>query len=330
MSEQKSEKKPPVSLGVDDLETALDLLTAEEGAVRADRRRLIVNLISNIAFGILLFACPLGLLVMWFDKAFGLGLLLAAGIATIVFRVAAFFKGAQPRLPVLSEEDEFAKAATAVWRKKVRIFYSSVGCLMAPGLVAVLVGLIWLGYSLFAMHKVSLPGLALIALPLLTLLVFTAVDEYRRFQYFSRVSITRDRFNSRLHKVRTEGLNEMSISSEEMDLLAQVETKQAVRKVAEAVKELPPQKWYSVAIAQKALGFMKGLPGEERGAIREITDALQLNPRPPEAQPVTGLENAFVIRSEDYEIAYLVDDIKQRVDVTEIRDTRGGEVPHAS
>ncbi len=328
MAAHEPEGKSSFSLSVDDLETALDSLAAEEGAVGADRRRLIWNLITYIAFGVVLFACPVGLLVVWFDKAFGLRLLLAAGIAFVIS--AGFVGGTLPRLGRLAEEDELAKVAKAAWQKRARTFYVSVGCLILPGLVAVLAGLVWLIYSLVARHQVSLPALALIAIPLFAFLVFTAIGIYREFQYFSRVSELRGQFAERLQRVSSEGLEKVPISSEEMDLLSQVETQQVVRKVAEVAKELPQRKWYSVALMPEVLGFLKGLPDKERYAIRELADSLQLDPRPPGAQPLAGLENTFVIRSGDYEITYVVDDSRQRIDVTQVRETSQGEVPHAS
>jgi hypothetical protein len=324
------------TLSVDDLEAALRLLSAGERAGRTNRWKLIVALVSYILIGIVILACPLGLLVVWFNTGLGWGLLEAAVIAAIVFFVVAIKWGdvvpsPSKIYPTLGKN--LSKTAKAAWEKRSDTLFTIFNLLF----LLLLIGLLWLVYSLVTTGEVSLPSLALIALPYLIFWALCAINDYHEFEYLLQVSRLRDQLESRLQEVSETGSGEVSLSSEEINLLSQVETRvemqQVEDKVAQVKHNKPDEQLYSIAIALEPLKYLESLAEREpeaRIAIREAWDELQTEPKPPEAQPAPGRENGFVIRRGQYDIIYLVDYQKQRIDVVKIQEIHQEGPTHAS
>lgn len=323
------------TLSVDDLEAALRLLSVEERAVKTDWRKLILGLLEFISFGIVIFAIPIGLLVIWFNPGLGWGLLKAAVIAAIIFCVWAVLWGDEaPSKDKIDQMratlgENLSKTSKAAWEKRSEALDLFIGLLILPFLI----GLAWLVYSLVTTGKISQLSLGLIALSVLILMVLVAIDQYRESEYLLQVTHLRDKLESRLQEVSTTGSNEVPLSSKEINLLSQVETRlemqQVENKVAQVKHERPDEQLYSVAIAREPLKYLAEREPETREAIREAWDELQTEPKPPEAQPTLGQENGFVIRRGQYNINYLVDDQKQRIDVVKIQEIHQEEPPHA-
>jgi mRNA-degrading endonuclease RelE of RelBE toxin-antitoxin system len=167
--------------------------------------------------------------------------------------------------------------------------------------------------------------------------VLVGIDSYRESEYLLQVSRLRNKLESRLQEVGETGLSEVPLSSKEINLLSQVETRvemqQVEDKVAQVRLERPDEQLYSIAIAWEPLKYLDGLAEREpeaRMAIRESWDELQTEPKPPEALPTLEFENGYVIRKGQYDIVYLVDDKKHRIDVVKIQETHQEEPPHAS
>jgi mRNA-degrading endonuclease RelE of RelBE toxin-antitoxin system len=332
MSAQGQEAKQTINLSIDELDAALRLLSAEQQAAQAGWRKWVLNLIFYSSFAIAIIACPLGLLLVWFDAGLGWGLLIAAVIAIILFILTSrtTLDKAIRKIHQAIEGSELAERAETGWNQQSQRLHLILGCGFIPGILGFLGGVGWLIYGLIAKGEVSLISLALIALPILLLYLVVAIRRYQEFQYFSQVAQLHSQFQSRLQKASAEGLSEISVPPGEVELLGRIETSQAERQVKKAAQELPElAKFYSVTIAPEPLKYLKDLTKQQheaRYAIREITDSLQIEPRPPNAQPILGRANEFAISSENYEIVYQVDDQRQHVEVIDIHEIDRGEV----
>lgn len=324
------------TLSVDDLEAALRLLSAEERADQTNWRKLIVALVFSISIGIVFLAFPLGLLIVWFNPDLGWELLKVAVIAAIAGIVGAWMWGG-----IVSSQDQIrttldeslSKTVEAAWQKQIEALVKFVLLLIFP----LLIGLVCLVYSLFTTGAISLPSLALIALPVIIFCMLNGIYMYRENEYLLQVSRLRDQLESRLQEVGATGSSEVSLSSEEMNLLSQVESRvewqQVKDKVVRLKHESSDEQLYSIAIAPEPLKYLKSLAEREPEAkieIRETWDELQTEPRPPEAQPAPGHENGFVIRKGQYDSIYLVDDKKRRIDVVKIQEINQEELLHGS
>jgi mRNA-degrading endonuclease RelE of RelBE toxin-antitoxin system len=332
MSTDNQEAESGTTLSVDDLEAALRLLSAEERVGQTDWHKLIAMVFCGISFGIIISSIPIGLLVVWFDQKLGLSLLAMAVIAFIVF-------GALVRVNPEPDEvratlgESLSKTTKAAWEKRSDTLYKIFGLLSLP----ILIGLGWLIYSLVNAAEPSLPSLALIAFSLIIIGVLFALDQYREAKYLLHISRLRDKLESRLKEVSATGSNEVPLSSEELNLLSQVETRvemqQVVDKVAQVKLERPDEQFYSIAIAWEPLNYFHSLAEREpeaRIAIREAWDELQTEPKPPEAQSKPGRENEFALRRGHYDIIYRVDDQKHRIDVVKIQEIHQEEPLNAS
>jgi mRNA-degrading endonuclease RelE of RelBE toxin-antitoxin system len=324
------------TLSVDDLEAALRLLSAEKRAGRTNWHKFIVVLLESISLGIFTLTIPIGLLVVWFNPWLGWGLFKAAFISAIVFFFVAIKWGevAPPTTKIRATLGEsLSKTAKDAWRKRSDSINTIIGLLSLP----LLIGFVWLVYGLITTGEVILSSLTLIALPVLIFWVLVAIDNYRESEYLLQVSRLRDQLESRLQEVSKTGSSEVPLSSEEINLLSQVETRVEMKhvedKVAQLKHERPDEQLYSIAIALEPLKYLDSLAEREpeaRIAIREAWDELPTEPKPPEAQPAPGRENGFVIRRGQYDIIYLVDDQKHRIDVVEIQEIHQEEPTHAS
>ena len=325
------------TLSVDDLEAALRLLSAEEREGRTNWRKLIVELVTDISLGIILFAIPIGLLVILFNPGFGWRILEAAVISIIVFIFMSFWQDISPSPETIRDTlgESLSKTTKDAWKKRTNSdTFGSI--FISLDILSLLIGLVWLVYSLVTTGETSLPNLALIALTVLMFWAWFAIENYRESEYLLQVSRLRGQLESRLKEVSRTGKNEVPLSSKEINLLSQVETRvemhQVEDKVAQVKQESPDELSYSIAIALEPLKYLDSLAErpEARIAIREAWDELQIEPKPPEAQPTPGRENEFVIRRGQYDIIYLVDDQKHRIDVVKIQEINQEETPHAS
>jgi len=317
------------NLSVDDLEAALRLLSAEERAGQTDWRKFIAQIVCAISLGIFILTIPIGLLVVWFNPRLGWGLFVAAGIAAIVF-IALRNVNPTPSQIRATLGESLSKTTKTAWEKRSEALYLFVALL----LLELLIGLVWLIYGLVIIGEVSLPSLALIALSVIIFWALVGIDMYREAKYLSQVSRLRDQLESRLKEVNETGSNEVPFSSEEINLLSQVETRVEMQhvenKVSQVKHERPDEKLYSIAITWEPLKYLAKLEPDAREAIREAWDEFQTDPKPPEAKPTLLRENEFIIRRGQYDIIYLVDDQKHRIDVVKIQEIHPEETPRAS
>lgn len=327
------------TFSVDDLEAALRLLSAEERAGRTNWHKLAISLALHISFGVALVAIPIGFLLILFDQMLGWRLLVLAAIAALIFIIFNIRWGEVATEPddiraTLSES--LSRTTKAAWEKRVET-YDTENIIIVLLFLPFLSGLGWLIYRLGTAGEVSLPSLALIGLPVLIFWMLVALRNYRESEYMLQVSRLRDKLESRLQEVSETGSSEVPLSSKEISLLSQAETRaemqQVEDKVAQVKHERPDELLYSIAIALEPLKYLNSLAEREPEvsiAIREAWDDLQTEPKPIESHLTQGSENEFVIRRGQYDIIYLVDDQKHRIDVVKIQEITQEKNQHVS
>jgi hypothetical protein len=327
----KSKKRADEMLSADELERALALLSDEATAVHTDPRELIRELVDNLLVGTIIFGGPIGLLVVWFDFWWGVGLLLSAVLAFVLLALTPARLADANSFRASLEDTELFQAANEVWTNRLRL--SNVVVLGAP--LAVLGGLVWLFYELFATGEVRLLPLLVIAAPSLIFWVWLAFDNVRELRYFSRVSSLRGQFEDRLEAVRHEP-SEVPISGDELNFLAKAETHQTQRAVEAVVEEQVPkvlEHSYSVSVDAAAQQDLEQLAGEnfsEWLRIQQTILSLQFEPRPPSAKPAAEVPDALEVLAGQRGVDYIVDDDMHRVYVVGIDEGQETDTRHAS
>ncbi|MGD8969346.1 MAG: hypothetical protein PVI07_17720 [Anaerolineae bacterium] len=328
--------KEDVDLSVEDIEAALLLLSAEERTLRPERRRVISHFVWVLSMGIVLVACPMGLLAVWFDRILGVALLVAAAIMVVLFFISgtgASLSDTSEQIRETIEQSALGEAAKAGWEQ--RSLVGIIGWSFALGTLVFLAGIGLLIYGLVTARHVSPLSLAMIALPVLVVFLFLALDEYREFVYFTRVSRLRSQFASHLQKGSAEGADQVPVSSAQYDMLSRIETQQVQRRVAQSARDWPQlkQAYHAVSFSPSLHKYLQGLPDEareQRWVLRTVADTLQTNPRPPGTRPAFGYPNRFVTRRQGYDVTFSLDRDRQRVNLISISPTGGREVNDVS
>jgi mRNA-degrading endonuclease RelE of RelBE toxin-antitoxin system len=342
VSAKETGKPPRGHLTVEDLEAALRLLSAEEEVGDADWRKLLFNFLASMLIGLLFFALPTGLITVWFRFLWGLGLLGVAVAAYCLLTLTDSFlqkKGTFSTTDLMRariKESELDEASHAGWARRDKGSYDET--LVPLAALIFVLGLVGLSYGLYGSHgKIIWSSLILCISSILAFITAFTLSEYREYQYLFRVSKLLRRFQEMSRTVRSEEAG-VKLSPKDEELLAQIETKQINRTIANALAELTqkPATLYSVVIEPQPLEYLGKLPENERNSLRNIVDSLQTIPRHEQARPFPprGTEdsasNKFVIASGKHAIIYMVNGSRQRVDVIEIRYMPHGEVTNAS
>jgi hypothetical protein len=311
-----------VALSADDLEAAIGLLEAEERVGRADPGRFALTLLSYLATGALYFCGLLGLVIIWFDRTWGLWLLVAATVCFAIVGATAFANPAR-KTRTLRETIEGTSLATAagdVWKERrgnVDLIAGIVtivgGAAGVSGFVVVLIGLIRSG-------DVSMLGLLLMAVPTMLLWVLVAISGYRELQYYSAVTLARDRLDS---QARGEGAEaaRIDVSAHELDVISRAERQHIKRKVDDLAKEgaAHAEAPYAIVNTPTAVENLHVLASDPDAwlSVRETLDGLQADPRPPQAEPLDE-DELYALAVGEHELAFHVDDALKRVSVLSI------------
>jgi hypothetical protein len=320
VSEEKQDTEQSVNLSEDDLEAALRLLSDEERLGKT----LFVFIVS---LAIMVFACPAGVLTVWFERGLGIGLLIASAVAVVVF-FAIIAGGSNPleALEVVEQSAKDSKTGQAIAARikpsQVGGVSSLLGCVGGVVMLLFFPGVAWLLFDLFTIRKINLFSLILIAAPVY-------YQMRRDYLHYSRVSRLRSLLESQAQKP-----GETTVSSEEAAFLGRVESQQMVREIKQAAPEISKRlaESYAIETVPKARDYIRRLSaeqGEAALAVRQAIDALESNPRPPNAQQVPGSVDLLAIRKESSEIVYLVDDETRNISIVDVRGL-GEEVKDAS
>jgi mRNA-degrading endonuclease RelE of RelBE toxin-antitoxin system len=318
----------------DDLKAALRLLSDEERLGKTERSALRALLFFIIASTIMVFACLAGLLIVWFDRPFGIGLLIASVVAFIALMVLVAVKQNPFQLLTVVRQSvknsEISQAIAArLEPSQSKVATILVGC--GGGLMLLLffpaVG--WFLYDLVTTRTVNLLSLILIAVPIATVFSVSYYQMRRDFLHYSRISRLRD-----LLEPRTEGTEKRAISTTEVAFLRQVETRQMVREARQMEPEADRQaaESYPIIVGAKAREYLDRLPVDQSLSLRGIIDTLQFDPRPLNVESVVEKDTEMlVLREGNAVIIYRIDEGMQRVIIVDIRDTVfGKEVENAS
>lgn len=326
-----------VYLSPEDLEDALKVLSDQERAGADEQRRSALAIVTYVAFALLLFGCSLGLVIVWFDRVWGWGLL-AAGFVGVVLFIATMRRTIERdrqahALERAIQESSLGQAVSEAWDRRSKRWYLSAACLViVVGGLAGLIGLGLLIYGLVTTGQVNPWSLVLVGLPIVTMFVYSAIDTNRKVSYYTQVSQVRGDLESHLEKAYDEGTKEATVSSAVYELLSQAEAKQAhfeaVQAMQEVVEEEPS---YYVRRDPDASEAIRGIPPEEREAVYDAMDALLVDPHSPGARALAGeAEPRYEIDAGSYTIVYAVDEDRRLVRISEVRRTTPGEVPDAS
>ena len=314
-------------LTTEDLEAALRMLANEERAAPSNSgstiRFLVMNLIDGLLSGCILFALSSGIIVIWFRPWQGLELFAVVVVTTLLAIIKAL-SVRQIKDSDLLGGSGLTEMARKAWAEK----FQTEGCIVLPGCLVWFIALNWMLLGLILKRAVFPRVLIPIALGSLIVAISGAVNNYRKFSYFSRVGRLRERLRLLQAADPEQSPATMDVSEKDRALLSQVEIRQVNRAAAENFEEYqkqPPS--YSVAIGPGPLDYLGKVDEKSRHELREVLDGLQTRSRPAEGEPkgpqTIGLETGSHL------VTYVVDDTRQRVDVTEISPLPR-EVQHAS
>jgi hypothetical protein len=334
VSEEKQDTEQSVNLSEDDLEAALRLLSDEERLGKTERSALRTLFVFIVSLAIMVFACPAGVLTVWFERGLGIGLLIASAVAVVVF-FAIIAGGSNPleALEVVEQSAKDSKTGQAIAARikpsQVGGVSSLLGCVGGVVMLLFFPGVAWLLFDLFTIRKINLFSLILIAAPVAFMFLLGYYQMRRDCLHYSRVSRLRSLLESQAQKP-----GETTVSSEEAAFLGRVESQQMVREIKQAAPEISKRlaESYAIETVPKARDYIRRLSaeqGEAALAVRQAIDALESNPRPPNAQQVPGSVDLLAIRKESSEIVYLVDDETRNISIVDVRGL-GEEVKDAS
>jgi mRNA-degrading endonuclease RelE of RelBE toxin-antitoxin system len=327
---KKAARRERVQLSADDLEAALELLSAEADVRQSYGRELILKVLEYLAIGVFLLTLPLGLLIVWFDTTWGVVLLAVAGSSVIVFipvsQMSTDLDEAPRKVRDAFGSSDVAQAVEDVWERKSGKLDISIGFIAIFGAAALVAGFVLLLIGLIGSDDVRPLAIILIATPVVFLWGMVAVSNYEEFRYYTQVSQARDRIEHLFSQVTSEGAHDVSLPASDMDVIARAETQHVEGKVADLVGKLPESVWklYSVAIHPKPLERLDRLSHEQPTAwqtVRAVLDRLQGDPHPAEARHQPGREDEFVVEAGPLAVTYAVDDEARRVDILEIYPT---------
>jgi mRNA interferase RelE/StbE len=79
---------------------------------------------------------------------------------------------------------------------------------------------------------------------------------------------------------------------------------------------------YAIVVSTRATKDLDDLPNSRLRRIRALIDSLSIDPRPPGAQALTGLDETYRIRTGDYRVVYAVNDAERLVVIARVGHRR--------
>jgi len=322
-----TDKAAPVNVSLEDLEYALSLLETEGGG-KAKRGLLVRQIIIYIGFALFFMTCPIGLLVVWFDRLVGIVSLVLAVICAAIFFIFVFTGDVDPAEKIFSQlkETRIGELAKKSYDQHSNTFFTFYGCLLIPAFAVGIAGIIWFIVDLINLKHVTYIPLALIALPFLILGIFTGVMTFREYAFYNQVLQVSDRFQQVKKEASEKKEAQVSLSASDVELLSKVETMKAQRSIAQVQSNI--QNWFAVVIGVSASAFLNRLKEkapDDYYEIRDAIDSLQENPRPQTAVGMPDQANAFKLAIPGHYIFFKRDDDKQRIEILKITNINGAE-----
>jgi phosphate starvation-inducible membrane PsiE len=305
------------SLTAEELDSALKLLSAE--ADPSAGSRLWKELLEDVLLGFFFFGLGTGLVIVWFDKTWGFGLLAVAVVSFVLFMVTPLsnLQDELERIRTTLGNPESAKAAAEVWTRRVSLGSSIPFVAQA---VVLLGGVAWLIQGLIADGQVVVVALVMIAISVVSFWVVFAFDQIREVQYYEQVE-------SILHRLEErgtgEGEPEIAVSKAELDVLAKAEHHQTRLTVNASAQQASfvLENSYAVSITEGAIDELEQLHASNTRdwlGVREAIRSLEDDPRPSSAHQASALAASMKLVAGQYEVEYVVDDANRSVSVVRI------------
>ena len=303
-----------VELSTDELQVVLQILSSEEERQQAERRRFIRAFAFWACAGIFVFACPLGLLIVWFDKGMGWGFLIAAIVAMLLLTIGVATPQGRESMGVLRQVDTAQDAQGHTYSAALGRYGYVVGLLGLVGF-AYGAGCVWLLYGLVSSREPNPYAVGLMTLSILILSIGMGIVYALIGRYYERVSELRTTVDGHLQSADAEGVTKLA--AEDMGVLTQAAMKQAEYKMSKAESDLPQaqkERW-ALVVAQEAEETLKRLPMTTQVALSRTLFALPFDPHPVDAQSAPGQPNVCTIDRENCAITFVRDEERRQLTV---------------
>ncbi len=312
--EASKEEARQVELSTDELQVALQILSSEEERQQAERRRFIRAFAFWACAGVFLFACPLGLLIVWFDKGMGWGFLIAAIVALIPFLVGFATPQGRESLGILRQFDTVRDAQGDAYSGALGK-YGFVASLLSLVMVAYGAGCVWLLYGLVSSREPNPYAVGLMALSILILSIGMGILYALIGRYYQRVSDLRTTVDGHLKSAGAEGVTKLA--AEDIGVLSQAAMKQAEYKLSKAESDWPQGQMghWALVVAQDAEETLRQLPMTTQVALSRTLFALPFDPYPVDAESVPGQPDVCTIDRENYAITFVRDEERRQLTV---------------
>ena len=312
-------KRPERTLTAEELESALELLSTEMEPA-APGRELWVEIFLNVLVGCLFFGLLTGLVVIWFDLWWGVGLLTFAGASFVLFLLSpdTSFEADVKRLRSSIGDAESIKVVADVWANRT----PRSDFVLFGGLIFILVGAVWLVGGLLAEGKVRAEALLVLALANVTVWVWFSYDNLQEVRYYEQVESIRQRFQEFASEAGQSDA-EIGISKAELNVLAKAEAHQTQLTVSESARQLPLvlEHSYAVSITPKAFEELEEIHrrnANEWLQVQMAINSLQDDPRPAPNHQETEASATLTLVAGPHEVDYVVDEDSQYVSVVGI------------
>ena len=311
-------KRPGRTLTAEELESALELLSTE-AAPAAARGGIRQELFEDILFAGVAFGLPAGLLVILVEPWLGLGLLALAGLSLVLFWLAPEnnwdadierFKSSLGGSVRVAQESWISRTS---WLE-ILVFLGQAFLVLGGGL--------WLVVGLITEREVVIPALVAAGLGMYWFWVTLAFDRRRELQYYEQVDSIRQRLEGHASS-SAESEEQVAVSGAELDVLARAEGHQTKLAVTESARQVASvlERSYAVSMTLEAIQeleeFHESDPTEWL-RVENVIRALQDDPRPSSAVPVTAPVAALKLAAGRHAVRYVLDEQNRNVTVVGI------------
>ena len=322
LSKGSSESKHPVTVDASEVKAGLALLASEQDAAPQGQggRESTWELAQDLGAGILIFCFALGLITIWWDRAWGIALLGVAALAFVSLMVLPSSSLTDVTRKLKSSVEEADLGSLPMQQRHAGI--RGAGLVLSAA--AALFGFVMLMVGLIQDNEVPLWAFVVTSASSLAFWLIVAIDTIAEYHYYSEVAKTIGQLKASLAHSPADATVE--VSSRQQRILSRAEAHQATREVraaAEQVDELVQSAW-GVSLTLNAKESLDHLAVEEPAAYGMVMSAiygLQTDPRPPEAQPADETTEVMELAAGTHAVDYRYEDEARRVYVLSILDT---------
>jgi mRNA-degrading endonuclease RelE of RelBE toxin-antitoxin system len=318
----------PPQITIEDLDYALSTLSSEE---RSDPGKgwFLRGSVTYVLFLTAVIALLLGVISIWFNQSIGIFSLALAVICLIAFTL--LMNNFDINNKEIFKKLEVANLSEIAKKAKPSSVPDAISCIIVVTWVVELVGIIWSIVDLISLKDITAIPLLLIAIPVVAFGLYIGYDSYKEHIFYLQVA----QISGRIQHIKNDALEkqegQVSLSSDDLEVLSQIEKKKTQRSIAQVKSNL--SNWYAIAYhsnAKISLGNLKEKYPDVYYQVRDTIDTLQENPQPELAKPIADQPGLCWMIVSGYRITYSVDKKDLRIEVIEIREDGSREVQHAS